>query len=344
VWGAAPAAAAEGECPAGTPPDPVCEYLANEHQAPPVGSYTSTLPGAIEPQPVNKAIEEEFEAELRERRARGAAAAPAAAGSQISLTPPTEGGWVGWCATVRFGSQSSTRCPIAPTRESIGYEAWEADAQGTRGYGLASAPVSAVAVDEGVVVATIPVQGLEDVLTAVLVEIPAPFPAHWFDEFEPASVVRESGHHGLGQPPTARSLSLPAGYWKAPAPPPPGACAIKAGHLQLRPRWGHVVASVSATPDIAGGGFVSCADTEFSLAGSSLDAAVLLDAAQPGTTPQPLPNATRVPGHGQLYSTPGWAGTILARRIPGAWLLVEGGRGLRQRERVLARLSATIRL
>ncbi len=187
--------------------------------------------------------------------------------------------------------------------------------------------------------------GFEDVLTAALVEIPAPFSAHWADEFEPASVIRESGHHGLGQPPTARSLSLPASYWKAPASPPPGVCAIKAGRLKgLRPRWGHVVAAVSATTDIAAGGFISCADTELSLTGSSLDAAVLLDASQPGTTPQPLPNATRVPGHGQLASAPGWAGTILARRIPGAWLLVEGGRGLRQRERVLAHLSATVRL
>ncbi len=76
AWSAVPAAAAEGKCPVGKQ-DPVCEYLANGHEAPPVGSITSTAPGAIEPLPVNKAIEEEFEAELRERKARGSAAVPA---------------------------------------------------------------------------------------------------------------------------------------------------------------------------------------------------------------------------------------------------------------------------
>lgn len=340
----ASAGAAGAECadPAG---DPVCEYLANEEQAAPVGSSTTAVPGAIEPQPVNIALAEEFQAHLRERKARGSAAVPAAAGSQISLTPPTEGGWVGWCVTVRFGTQSATHCPIAPTRENIGYESWEADAQGTRGYALVPASISAVAVNEGAAVATAPVPGLEDTVAAALVEIPAPFPAHWSDEFEPDRGISESGHHGLGQPPTSRSLSLPTSYWKAPASPSSGVCSIQAGRLAgLRSRWGHVVTVVSAASDVAGDGFASCADTEYSLAGSSLDAAVLLDAAVPGATPAALPNASIVRGHPHLYAAPGWAGAILARRIHGAWLLVEGGRGLRQRERLLADLSAAVRL
>ena len=40
--------------------DPVNEYLANETLAQPTGESTGTLPGAIEPQPVNTQIEEEF--------------------------------------------------------------------------------------------------------------------------------------------------------------------------------------------------------------------------------------------------------------------------------------------
>jgi hypothetical protein len=97
---------------------------------------------------------------------------------------------------------------------------------------------------------------------------------------------------------------------------------------------------VTPLDHVAGRGLLSCADSEYSFAGSTLDAAILLDAAEPGVTPVPLPDATPVHRHPGLYSAPGWKGEILGRRSGGAWLLLDGGASTSQRERVLAHLHA----
>lgn len=200
----------------------------------------------------------------------------------------------------------------------------------------------------GVAEAAVPVSGVPEV-SAALVEIPAPFPARsgWFDEFEPVSHnLRSSGSRGFGAPQHAYSASVPAAAWQAPEHPSAGVCSITARHLPgLRPRFGHVATSVAPTPDLSGGGFASCVDVEYSFAHSSLDAAVLLDAAQPGSVvPVTLPGAVPVRHHPSLFSAPGWNGQILARRVGSSWLAVEGGAGLRQRIQVLSQLRASVRL
>jgi hypothetical protein len=326
----------------------VCEEPGSASPGPgtPLPEQFFVAPGAIEPLPVNPVIEEEFTAGLRAREARGKAVV--ADDPQIRLTPATEGGWAGWCITAQEGAHQSTRCPIAPSGDMIAYERWETSGQEARGYALTSSAADAVAVDEQGSVPTVPIKGFAGEFSAALVGIPGTMPAgRWPDEFEAVSQgVRESSHHGLGQAPTTPSISLPATYWKAPQVPPSGPCAIGSSHLPgLRSRWGHVVGVVRPVPELARGGYISCDDTKLSVRGSSLDAAILVDAAQPGSAPpQPLPNAHLVGSHHGLYTAPGWSGAILARRVGDAWLLVEGGRGLRQRESVLAHLRATVRL
>jgi hypothetical protein len=320
--------------------------LAGIAAAPASSAPTST---AVEPLPVNPVIQAEFEAHVREWEGRGKLAAGAREW-EVRLAPALEGGWLGWCMSVRVGAHHATRCPVAPTTsEEIGYESWEAGGSGTRGVALVNAPIEAVAVDDASAAeATVPVSGVAGV-SAALVEIPAPFPAqsHWFDEFEPVfHGFRSSGSRGWSAPEHAYSASLPASSWQAPEHPPAGACSITASHLAgLRPRFGHVATSVTRTPNIAGGGFASCVDIEYSFARSSLDAAVLLDAAQPGSVaPAPLPGAAPVRHHPGLFSAPGWNGQLLARRAGDAWLAVEGGASLRQRVRVLSHLSASVGL
>jgi hypothetical protein len=342
------AATPAGECANGTQ-DPVCEYLANQTQAAPVSTSSSTAPGAIEPLPVNPVIEAEFEAHIDERRQRGGLAASVAE-ADVRLLPGLEGGWDGWCLSVRTSAQQSTRCGIAPTtREQIGYESWEAGGRGTRGIALLNAPAEAVAVDDaGAAEGAVAVPGVPGVSAAV-VEIAAPFPAQsqWFDEFEPVyRGMRSSGSRGFSAPEHAYTAGLAAVSWRAPQPPPKGACSISAAGLAgLKPRFGHVVTSVPPTLDIAGVGFVSCIDTEYSLAHSSLDAAVLLSAAEPGSVaPVSLPGATPVPHHPSLFTAPGWNGQILARRVGNAWLAVEGGAGLRERVKVLLHLRTSVHL
>ncbi len=320
----------------------LCPGNARSGEAPASLTEHYVEPGAIEPPPVNLALEEEFWAHINERRARGKAATQSSA--EVTLLPPTEGGWVGWCVKIRGSAHDGTRCPIAPKSNGIAYEQWEAAPGGTQGLALASGVAEAVAVDEEGVAPLVPVPGFAGVLGAAVVEISDPFPWIWSDEFEAVSHgLRNSGERGFSAPAFTPTASLPATYWVAPQAPPPGACQIVVVKLAgAKVRWGHVATSVTATPGIAAGGFASCVDTELSYGHSSLDAAVLLDAAAPGATPPPLPNANAVHGQHGLYSAPGFAGEILARRIAGAWLLVEGGRGLRQRETVLAHLRASV--
>ncbi len=237
----------------------------------------------------------------------------------------------------------------APKDEGVGYESWEAGGSGTRGVALVTGSTEAVAVDEAsVALATVPVGGLPEV-SAAIVEIPAPFPpaSSWFDEFESVfHHTRSSGGRGFSAPQRTYTASFPASTWQAPEQPPAGVWSITATHLKgLTPRFGHVATSVSPTPHLAGGGFASCIDTEYSFAHSSLDAAVLLDAAQPGSAvPAPLPSATSVSRHHGLFSAPGWNGPILARRVGDAWLAVEGGASLRERVQVLSHLRASVQL
>ena len=103
-----------------------------------------------------------------------------------------------------------------------------------------------------------------------------------------------------------------------------------------------MLASLTPTAGVAGRGLMSCANTRFSLGRATVQAAILLDAAEPGRAmPVRLPGATRVAGGPGLFAAPGREGTILARRAGRAWLLVEGA-GLAARERLLAALRAIV--
>jgi len=345
LWLGLPGSAATvSECKSATL-DPVCEYGANAKEAEPTSTGTSTQPGAIEPPPVNPAIEAEFHAHVAEWQERGKLAVGAQ--GEVRLVPGLEGGWVGWCMVVRTSTYRAARCPVAPRQQAIGYESWEAGGSGTRGIALVTAPIEAVAVDEaGTATVAAPVSGVTGV-SAALVEIPVPFPAKssWFDEFEPVlHSTRSSGGRGRSAPQRDYSASLPASVWQAPSLPPAGVCSLTASHRSgLTPRFGHVVTSLAPTPGLAGGGFASCIDTEYSFARCSLDAAVLLAAAAPGVAvPGALPGAAPVHHHPGLVSAPGWNGQVLARRVGDAWLAVEGGSSLRQRIEVLAHLRASV--
>lgn len=122
---------APSEC--ATAPDSVCEYLANETEAPPTSSSSSVLPGAIEPLPVNPVIEAEFNAHITERKGRGLLAV-ASQGAEVRLFPGLVGGWAGWCMSTLAGGARSTRCGVAPNAHTeIGYESWEAGGVGRAG-------------------------------------------------------------------------------------------------------------------------------------------------------------------------------------------------------------------
>jgi hypothetical protein len=69
---------------------------------------------------------------------------------------------------------------------------------------------------------------------------------------------------------------------------------------------------------------------------------VLLDAAHPGSTPALLPAMQPLAGHPGVFRGPGVEGETIARRIPGAWLLVAKGKGLQQRLLVLSHIHVSV--
>jgi hypothetical protein len=73
---------------------------------------------------------------------------------------------------------------------------------------------------------------------------------------------------------------------------------------------------------------------------------VLLDVSHPGSTPPSLPGMQPLAGHPGIFEAPGAEGERAARRIPGAWLVVEEEDriGLRVPVELLEHLRATIHL
>jgi hypothetical protein len=135
-------------------------------------------------------------------------------------------------------------------------------------------------------------------------------------------------------------------WWQRPTSLPRGPCQLRAQRLSgLAPEWGHVAAAIRPYPGrIIGRAFFSCIDTEYCLQGWPLDAAILLDAAQPGTPPATIPGLRAMAAAPGYVNGPGdFHGDMTATRLGNAWLVVAGGSGVAQRLAVLHHLHATIR-
>jgi hypothetical protein len=153
--------------------------------------------------------------------------------------------------------------------------------------------------------------------------------------------LNRSGHVIATTQPPAFSAE-PVGWWNKPARPPTGPCELgEHGLPALTPEWGHVAVAIVPVLDAEGELFLSCTDTEYFLDGWPLDAAILLDAHNPGRTLAKIPGATPVTGQPdtvnlQVGNPPG---DITARRVGDAWIAVQGGRDLSQRLQVLHSLD-----
>jgi hypothetical protein len=175
---------------------------------------------------------------------------------------------------------------------------------------------------------------------------------------------------GFGTFPKRHSFEGPYAprRWRAPQAPPSGACELSVSTMAgLRAAGGAVVPELKGYRVLDSRAFQSCADTAYTLNGSLLIAAVLLDAEHPGSTPGPLPDMTPVRGAAGLFETPGTQlevslillrrlgltgaelrpaeiqpAVLTAKRVPGAWLVVADGTSSAQRIEVLRRLRATV--
>jgi hypothetical protein len=288
--------------------------------------------------------------------------------ARVLLVPDLRGGWAGWSVATGYrtategssGGGEITATSTGPIFAQAGCEANEAAIQI---YALTTSEVAAVSVYGGPSIPTMTNATLPDGLRAAAVE-----------------VVRRNGHpniglscprltaldaHGKpmrwrGNPGGPQAFKLPGTKkWTRGAPsehpagnarhPAYGACELTATRLppETSARWGSVATKIRPVKGLIGQAFLSCVNiTYFYLGEHALTAAVLLNASHPGARPPRLPGMRPLAGHPGIFEAPGDGNEMAARRIPGAWLVVEEGDriGLGVSVEILEHLHPTIRL
>ncbi len=171
-----------------------------------------------------------------------------------------------------------------------------------------------------------------------LLQFTLPDTERWNDYLEPGAESCDVRVHESGT------------LCQLPTTPPSGVCQLTARHLptETTARWGAVATQVRSYPKLLGRPLLlSCVETDyFYLEEHALDSAVLLDAAHPGSTPPPLPGMKPLAGHPGIFEAPGCTGEMVARRVPGAWLVVDESDeiGLRVPVELIESLHAEIHL
>lgn len=133
------------------------------------------------------------------------------------------------------------------------------------------------------------------------------------------------------------SRNVPAGV------PASGACTIAARvRTGLSAGRESVVIHLHGIAGLLGEAFLACAKAEYQLNGWPINASLLVDAADPGLTPPPLPGSKTLAGLHGVSVAPGQEGPQVASRIRHGWLVVSGGQDQAQRVVLLEDLRARV--
>jgi hypothetical protein len=252
------------------------------------------------------------------------------------LVPALEAGAYGWAMVWAGGGGTCCSLPVkgAPLEEGILLEPTRGRERATF---LAGPELSAIAAGRRRFRVTV-VQNLPFALRVVQVTVPRVTP----------SLSAIDAHGRVLPSPAPGGSRVPARWWQRPQAPPSGPCGLHAvGVAGLSAQWGHIAAAIVPypAPISAGRAFFSCIDTEYYLHGWPLVAAILLDAARPGSPPAVIPGVSAVRGAPGFVNGPGdFHGDITATRLANAWLVVAGGSGLAQRLELLRHLTPTLSL
>ena len=253
----------------------------------------------------------------------------------VLLVPELSGGWAGWCVATgdRTATEGSSGCGAATTTSTGPIFAegdCEEDETGIEVYALTTSEVAAVSIDGGTPIPTTTNATLPDGLRAAAVEV---LRHNGRPSIEPhCPRITPLNAHGkpirrLGKPSTPQALKLPGTrQWEAPERPPTGVCELTTTRLppETVAEHGYVATQIRPYPGLLGRALLSCVSTVYVYHEEHrLTAAVLLDASHPGATPPPLPAMKPLAGHPGIFEAPGAEGELAARRIPGAWLVVE---------------------
>ena len=271
----------------------------------------------------------------------------------VLLVPELQGGWAGWSMVTGYGTVTEGYGQLRKT--SMGPIAAEGsceqDAMRVRLYALTTGEVAAVSVAGGTPIPTTTNSTLPDGFREAMVEVRR-------HNGEPNSrvscphMVPLDAHdrpiERRGRPGMPQAFILPGTrLWEAPARPPTGVCGFTAARLfpEMAAESGYVATLIKPYRGLLGKALLSCASVVYVYHKEhSLTAAVLLNASHPGTTPPPLPAMKPLAGHAGIFEAPGSEGELVARRVPGAWLVVEEeeGIGLGVPMELLEALEATI--
>jgi hypothetical protein len=257
--------------------------------------------------------------------------------SHVLMVPELRGGWAGWnlARTYRTmteagaGGAQLTRTSTGPIFAEGGCDEGES---GIRVYALTTRKVAAVSVAGDAPIATTTNSTLPEGLRVAAVEVVrhngqpsmrlhcprmTPFDA------DGKPISRE------GKPGRPQAFRLPGTRrWEVPARLPRGACELTVARL---PRetvvyQGDVATQIRPYRGLLGRALLSCADTIYIYHDEHhLTSAVLLNASHPGATLPPLPAMKPLAGHPGIFGAPGSGSEVVARRIPGACMVVVTG-------------------
>jgi hypothetical protein len=289
--------------------------------------------------------------------------------SHVLLVPALQGGTAGWCLATGYettteGSSGCGEVTTTLTGPIFAEPGCDESETGIHLYALTTSEVAAVSVYGGTPIPTTTNTTLPDGLRAAAVEVLRhnghPSVGWRCPRMTPLDAngksIHDTGKEGTQLrfaqrlPGTKRwDRGVPGEHpgWNA-RRPAHGACELTAMRLprETSARWGSVATVIRPEKGLVGQALMSCVDiTYFYLREHALTAAMLLDASHPGATPPPLPGMKPLAGHPGIFEAPD-AQEMAARRIPGAWLVVEenDGIGLRVPVELLESLRATIRL
>lgn len=272
--------------------------------------------------------------------------------SRVLLVPNLFAGAAGWCMATASNTLTGGSASCGGSRTSTGpifAESCTGNETVAHVYALTRDEVAAVSVDGGNPIRTAPNSTLPDGLHAVAIELLG-------QKLSPQNCPKLTPIDANGSPIHRRGKSgtplvqlLPFRQWEEPSHPPRGVCRLVANRVprEFVAANGSVVLQARRLPGLLGRAFLACVDTTFIYRNENhLRAAVLLNASDPGATPPPLPGIRPIAGHGKIFEAPGSQGEMVARRIPGGWLVVEESDkiGVAAPIELLQYLTATIHL
>lgn len=287
-----------------------------------------------------------------------------AEGVRVGVVPNLEPGRPGWCVVALASEPEAFGCRtlLTPRHQFLGGEDWASGpgASYSTSVLLTTAGVRYVSFD-GERVGTIAAADVPFALRVAVLRQPrlhyphiarrGGMPQRRIPIHLPLQLARPANLTVAG-----RSFSeaeggqdeLPVHYWHLPAAPARGICELHATGLSgLTPRWGGVVTALAAFSGQIGPGLLPCMDTGYSLGAHAIQAAVLLNAADPdGTPPGPIPGFVPIAQAPGFYnsSVACCQGPFTATRDGEAWIIAAGGgpNAEESRLRLLRHLTAKV--